>query len=69
VDINYIFTNQTASPKIIAQFVMNSLSFYFQCRKSQNFLRQICKIFITFGLKILRFLRLVDIFEIDVLKG
>ena len=35
----------------------------------QNFLRQIRKIFVTLGLKILRFARLKVIFEADIIKG
>ncbi len=41
----------------------------FQGRKSQNFLRRICKIFVTLGLKILILLRFKKVFKADILKG
>jgi hypothetical protein len=35
----------------------------------QNFLRQIRKLFVTFGLYILKFLILKVVFEADIIKG
>jgi hypothetical protein len=40
-----------------------------QGQESQNFLMQICKIFLTLGLKIFIFSRLKEVFEADSLKN
>ena len=45
-----------------------SKSILIQCGNSQNFLRQICKIFVTLGLKILRLLRQKIVFNQISLK-